>query len=88
MLNLLIKAVSHFKFWNIMVIACLATAFVSIEVRSFLKPYLSADIRSILKMVHITAGYLLVISACFHGLGRSGYLVRLNRKRQERNKIA
>lgn len=88
MLNLLIKAVSHFKFWNIMVIACLATAFISIEARSLLKPYLSADIRSILKEVHETAGFLLVISACFHGLGRSGYLMRLNRKRQERDKIA
>ncbi len=76
----LIKISSYFRFWSGMVIGCLAVAFIAIELRSFLKPYVSADVRSILKMIHMTAGYLLIVSACFHGLGRSGVLRRWERR--------
>lgn len=79
----LIRISSYFRFWSGMVIGCLAVAFIAIELRSFLKPYVSADVRSVLKTIHMTAGYLLIVSACFHGLGRSGVLRRWERRRAE-----
>lgn len=76
MRDFLIRLTSYFKFWNTMLVAALAVCVTAIAVRQGLKPWLSADVRFVLKQVHIYAGIIMVVCAFFHGTGRSGILRR------------
>lgn len=76
MRDFLIRLTSYFKFWNRMLVAALVICVTAIAVRQGMKPWLSADVRFVLKQIHIYAGIVMVVCAFFHGVGRSGVLRR------------